>query len=63
MVYPKQILETGGIVKSTDPEPMKETVAFCRDIKTSKKITNNLNNYSETYISSLKKRLKEKWLT
>lgn len=56
----KQILETGGIVKSTDPEPMKRAVAFCRDIKTSKKITNNLNNYSETYISSLKEEAQRK---
>ena len=56
----KQILETGGIVKSTDPEPMKRAAAFCRDIKTSKKITNNLNNYSETYISSLKEEAQRK---
>lgn len=39
---------------------MKRAVAFCRDIKTSKKITNNLNNYSETYISSLKEEAQRK---
>lgn len=56
----KQILETEGIIKSTDPEPMKRAVAFCRDIKTSKRITNNLNNYSKDYISSLKEEAKKK---
>ncbi|PIM92033.1 helicase [Fusobacterium animalis] len=56
----KQILETDGIIKSTDPEPMKRAVAFCRDIKTSKRITNNLNNYSKDYISSLKEEAKKK---
>ena len=56
----KQILETEGIIKSTDPEPMKRAVAFCRDIKTSKRVTNNLNNYSKDYISSLKEEAKKK---
>lgn len=56
----KQILETEGIIKSTDPEPMKRAVAFCRDIKTSKRITNNLNNYSKDYILSLKEEAKKK---
>ena len=56
----KQILETEGIIKSTDPEPMKRAVAFCRDIKTSKRITNNLNNYSKDYILSLKEEAKRK---
>nr|WP_310785947.1 DEAD/DEAH box helicase family protein [Fusobacterium nucleatum] len=56
----KQILETEGIIKSTDPEPMKRGVAFCRDIKTSKRITNNLNNYSKDYILSLKEEAKKK---
>jgi helicase domain protein len=39
---------------------MKRAVAFCRDIKTSKRITNNLNNYSKDYISSLKEEAKKK---
>ena len=54
----KQILDKEKIIKSTDPEPMKRAVAFCRDIKTSKKITSSFNDYSEDYISSLKEEAK-----
>lgn len=50
----KQVLDKEGIVRASDPDPMKRAVAFCRDIKTSKKITNNLNEFSDSYISSLK---------
>ena len=56
----KQILDKERIIKVTDPEPMKRAVAFCRDIKTSKKITNSFNDYSEDYISSLKEEAKRK---
>lgn len=56
----KQILDKEGIIKSTDPEPMKRAVAFCRDIKTSKRITNSFNNYAEEYLSSLKEEAKRK---
>ena len=43
----KQVLDKEGIVRASDPEPMKRAVAFCRDIKTSKKITSNLNEFSD----------------
>lgn len=56
----KQILDKEGIVKASDPDPMKRAVAFCRDIKTSKKITSDLNEFSNTYISSLKEEVQEK---
>ena len=56
----KQILDKEGIIKSTDPEPMKRAVAFCRDIKTSKRVTNSFNDYSEEYLSSLKEEAKKK---
>ncbi|MEJ6467290.1 DEAD/DEAH box helicase [Fusobacterium ulcerans] len=56
----KQILDKEGIVKASDPDPMRKAVAFCRDIKTSKKITNDLNVFSDTYISSLKAEVQEK---
>ena len=39
---------------------MKRAVAFCRDIKTSKRVTNSFNDYSEDYISSLKEEAKRK---
>ena len=56
----KQILDKEGIIKSTDPDPMKRAVAFCRDIKTSKRVTNSFNDYSEEYLSSLKEEAKRK---
>jgi len=49
----KQILGDEGIIKETDPDPMKRAVAFCQSIKVSKKITNSFNLASETYISEL----------
>ena len=56
----KQILDKEGIVKASDPDPMKRAVAFCKDIKTSKKITSNLNEFSDTYISGLSPEVQEK---
>jgi predicted helicase len=49
----KQILGDEGIIKETDPEPMRRAVAFCQSIAASKKITNTFNIASETYISEL----------
>lgn len=49
----KQILGDEGIIKETDPEPMRRAVAFCQSIKVSKKITNTFNVASESYISEL----------
>jgi len=49
----KQILGDEGIIKETDPEPMRRAVAFCQSIAASKKITNTFNVASETYISEL----------
>jgi predicted helicase len=49
----KQILGDEGIIKETDPEPMRRAVAFCQSISASKKITNTFNVASETYISEL----------
>ena len=49
----KQILGDQGIIKETDPEPMRRAVAFCQSIAASKKITNTFNVASESYISEL----------
>ena len=49
----KQILGDEGIIKETDPEPMRRAVAFCQSIATSKKITNTFNVASDTYIAEL----------
>lgn len=59
----KQVLDKEGIVRASDPEPMKRAVAFCRDIKTSKKITSNLNEFSDSYISSLKEKAQQKMVS
>ncbi|MFZ1254772.1 MAG: DEAD/DEAH box helicase family protein, partial [Saprospiraceae bacterium] len=39
----KQILGDEGIIKETDPEPMRRAVAFCQSIAASKKITTIFN--------------------
>lgn len=49
----KQILGDEGIIKETDPEPMRRAVAFCQSIAASKKITNTFNIAAESYISEL----------
>jgi predicted helicase len=49
----KQILGDEGIIKETDPEPMKRAVAFCQSIAVSKKITNTFNIATDSYISEL----------
>ena len=49
----KQILGDEGIIKETDPEPMRRAVAFCNTIAASKKITATFNSASDTYISEL----------
>lgn len=49
----KQILGDAGIIKDTDPEPMRRAVAFCQSIAASKKITATFNTASDAYISEL----------
>jgi predicted helicase len=49
----KQILGDEGIIKDTDPEPMRRAVAFCSSIAVSKKITETFNTTTDTYINSL----------
>ena len=58
----KQILDKEGILKDSDPEPMKRAVAFCQNIKISKQITKNFEQYSSIYTSSLSKKLREKMI-
>jgi predicted helicase len=49
----KQILGDEGIIKDSDPEPMRRAVAFCQNIAVSKKITDMFNTATEAYIDSL----------
>jgi len=49
----KQIVGDDGVIKGTDPLPMKRAVAFCQNIRVSKEITTHFNAVSERYISDL----------
>lgn len=59
----KQILGDEGIIKDTDPNPMRRAVAFCANIATSRKITATFNTATDTYISSLPNEKKEQMVT
>lgn len=59
----KQILGDEGIIKETDPEPMKRAVAFCQSISASKKITATYNTATSAYISSLPADRKDKMVS
>lgn len=56
----KQILGDAGIIKDSDPEPMKRAVAFCPNIQASKKITSTFNSTLESYYSELSEEQKDK---
>lgn len=49
----KQILGDAGIIKDSDPDPMRRAVAFCQNIKVSEKITETFNETTGAYIASL----------
>lgn len=49
----KQILGDEGIIKNTDPEPMRRAVAFCANIRDSKQITKIFNETGHIYAESL----------
>lgn len=49
----KQILGDEGIIKETDPLPMKKAVAFCQNISVSREVTNYFNAVPEKYIADL----------
>ncbi len=59
----KQILGDEGVIKETDPEPMRRAVAFCQSIATSKKITATFNTATEAYTSSLPPEKKEQMVS
>ncbi|NTW70425.1 MAG: DEAD/DEAH box helicase [Chlorobiaceae bacterium] len=49
----KQVLGDAGVLKASDPEPMRRAVAFCQTIKASRKITGTFNSTTELYLNSL----------
>jgi len=56
----KQILGDAGVLKESDPDPMRRAVAFCQNIKTSKKITETFNTVTSHYHESLPEEKREK---
>ncbi|CAM4062634.1 DEAD/DEAH box helicase [Gillisia hiemivivida] len=56
----KQVLGDNGLIKDSDPEPMKRAVAFCQNIKISKKITSTFNDTSDVYLDSVAPKQREK---
>lgn len=56
----KQVLGDNGLIKDVDPEPMKRAVAFCQNIKISKKVTNTFNDTSDVYLDSVEPKQREK---
>ncbi|MBL7808446.1 MAG: DEAD/DEAH box helicase [Saprospiraceae bacterium] len=49
----KKILGDEGILKESDPEPMRRAVAFCQNIKISEKTTRTFNETKNIYFESL----------
>lgn len=49
----KQILGDQGIIKETDPEPMRRAVAFCQNIEVSKNTTAAFSLVSDAYMAEL----------
>lgn len=55
----KQVLGDEGLIKSTDPNPMKRAVAFCSTIANSQTITQTFNGISGEYIEAIPQENKE----
>jgi len=49
----KKVLGDNGMIKDTDPEPMRRAVAFCQSIAASKKITATFDTAAQVYINEL----------
>ncbi|WP_219928786.1 DEAD/DEAH box helicase family protein [Flavobacterium album] len=49
----KKVLGDNGMIRDTDPEPMRRAVAFCQSIAASKKITATFETAGDTYIDEL----------
>lgn len=59
----KQVLGDEGLIKSSDPEPMKRAVAFCQNIKISKHITTSFNEVTDIYGETLNPSKKEQMVS
>lgn len=59
----KQVLGDEGLIKATDPNPMKRAVAFCSTIANSQTVTQTLNGVSTKYIENLPEKERENTVT
>lgn len=59
----KQVLGDEGLIKATDPSPMKRAVAFCSSIANSETITQTFNAITHQYIDELPEKAKEHTVT
>ena len=48
----KQVLGDEGLIRESDPHPMKRAVAFCQSIKVSKRTTYTFNKTADLYLDS-----------
>lgn len=55
----KRMLIDEGLLKASDPSPMRKAVAFCQSIKVSKKISAVFNGFKDTYYDSLTRKERE----
>lgn len=59
----KQVLGDEGIIKDSDPDPMKRAVAFCQSIKISSAISDSFNETTEKYVSELPQEKQEQMVS
>lgn len=55
----KKMLGDNGLLKETDPEPMRRAVAFCQNIKISNAISTVLNETSDVYLKTLNPEIRD----
>jgi predicted helicase len=55
----KQVLGDEGLITGSDPDPMKRAVAFCQNIKVSKRITKAFNATTDAYLDTLNAKQRE----
>lgn len=59
----KQVLGDAGIIKETDPNPMRRAVAFCQSIAVSGKISQTFNSATDVYRNTLTEKKKSEMVS
>ena len=55
----KRMLVDEGLLKASDPSPMRKAVAFCQNIRTSQKISGVFSSFKDSYYDSLTQKERE----